>query len=54
MKMGHARWMLDRDITLPAQIECVVVAQDEMEKEFVCLCLVPDKSNHYKRVGLCQ
>jgi hypothetical protein len=56
MKLGHARWMLDRIVTLPVQVECLIVAQDEMAKDFVCLCLVPDTSSptQRRRIGLCQ
>jgi hypothetical protein len=56
MKLGHARWMLDRYVGASIDVECLVVAQDEMAKYFVCLCLVPsqDSPGHYKRIGLCQ
>lgn len=54
--LGHVTWMLDSMTGTPFNMECVIVGEDNVAKELVLLCLVPDNSapGQYKRVGLCQ
>lgn len=56
LALGHVTWVLDRVIALPIDVNCVIVGEDEMAKELVCLCLVPDSitPGQHRRIGLCQ
>ncbi|KAH6613883.1 hypothetical protein C7974DRAFT_66245 [Boeremia exigua] len=55
LNLAPARWMLDRDLVLPRDVECVIVAEDEVSKMTVGMCLVPDdiQPGYWRRVGLC-
>ncbi|KAJ8118081.1 hypothetical protein OPT61_g853 [Boeremia exigua] len=55
LNLAPARWMLDRDIELPKDIHCAVIAEDEVAKMTVGICLVPDDTqpDHWNRIGLC-
>lgn len=56
LKLNPGRWMLDDKIDLPLEVQCVVIAEDEVAKLLVCLCLVPvdDTDKEWKRVGVCH
>ncbi|KAF2129390.1 HET-domain-containing protein [Dothidotthia symphoricarpi CBS 119687] len=54
--LNPGRWLLDRVVETPSNVRCVVVAEDDVDKLLVCLCLVPDENHHgqWKRVGICH
>lgn len=54
--LGHVTWLFDREIASSIKLDCVIVGEDDVSKELVCLCLVPDKMNptFYNPVSLCQ
>ena len=54
--LNTGQWWLDEKLTLPQEITCLVLAEDEFTKMLICLCLVPlqKSQNVFKRVGLCH
>ncbi|KAF3003741.1 hypothetical protein E8E13_009510 [Curvularia kusanoi] len=52
--LAPAHWLLDRDIELPQVLKCAIIAEDEVAKMTVGLCLVADGSQPeiWKRIGL--
>ncbi|KAH7398502.1 heterokaryon incompatibility protein-domain-containing protein [Pyrenochaeta sp. MPI-SDFR-AT-0127] len=56
LKLNTGIWLLDRPLKLPVNIQCVVMAEDNVAKMLVCLCLVPDEDmeGQWKRIGLCH
>lgn len=56
VKINTANWMLDHTIETPLDIWCMVVAEDEIAKLLVCLCLLPLQENkqQWKRIGVCH
>lgn len=55
LNLAPARWMLDRTLVLPRDVQCVIIAEDEVAKMTVGMCLIPDEaeSEQWKRIGLC-
>jgi hypothetical protein len=56
LKLNTGRWMLDGSVQLPLDIHCLIVAEDQIAKLLVCLCVVPDKEqkDKWRRIGLCH
>lgn len=56
LKLNTGIWLLDRTLKLPLDIQCVIMAEDNVAKMLVCLCLVPDEDTdgQWKRIGLCH
>ncbi|KAH7401142.1 heterokaryon incompatibility protein-domain-containing protein [Phaeosphaeria sp. MPI-PUGE-AT-0046c] len=56
LKLNTGRWMLDRPVEVPLDIQCLIVAEDAATKSLVCLCIVPDaeRAGMWRRVGLCH
>jgi hypothetical protein len=55
-QMNKGRWWLDEEIKLPADITCLVLAEDNVSKMLICLCLIPVEgtATTFRRVGLCH
>lgn len=56
LKLNTGRWMLDRPVDVPVDIQCLIVAEDAVAKSLVCLCIVPDakRQGMWRRIGLCH
>lgn len=54
LNLAPARWMLDRETELPLKLQCVIIAEDEVAKMTVGMCLAVDDSQPetWKRVGV--
>jgi hypothetical protein len=54
LNLAPARWMLDRKLELPLEMQCVIIAEDEVAKMTVGMCLAADDSqpDTWKRVGV--
>jgi hypothetical protein len=52
--LAPARWMLDSELDLPLEMQCVIIAEDEVAKITVGMCLLADGSQPdiWKRVGV--
>ena len=48
--------MLDRPLSLPLDMECIIIAEETREKMLVCLCVIPEveETGKWRRVGLCH
>ncbi|OSS44991.1 hypothetical protein B5807_09261 [Epicoccum nigrum] len=44
LNLAPARWMLDRKLELPLEMQCVIIAEDEVAKMTVGMCLAADDS----------
>jgi hypothetical protein len=59
LKINPGRWMLDFDLKTPQDVWCMVMAEDEVAKLMVCLCVLPDDADDsgdgpWKRIGICH
>jgi hypothetical protein len=56
LNLNNGKWLLDREQKLPLDVLCVVLAEDDVAKVLVCMCLVPseDDPDEWKRVGICH
>ncbi|KAF2870589.1 hypothetical protein BDV95DRAFT_63951 [Massariosphaeria phaeospora] len=56
LKINPGRWMLNADVSLPMDVECLVMAEDSVAKLLVVLCLIPadDLDGSFRRIGLCH
>lgn len=54
LDLAPARWMLDGELELPCDLQCVIIAEDEVAKMTVGMCLAADDSQPdiWKRVGV--
>ena len=54
LNLAPARWMLDRELELPLEMQCVIIVEDEVAKMTVGMCLAADDSqpHTWKRVGV--
>ena len=54
LNLAPARWMLDRETELPLELQCVIIAEDEVAKMTVGMCLAVDdfQPETWKRVGV--
>ena len=54
LNLAPARWMLDRELEMPLELQCVIIAEDEVAKMTVGMCLVAHDSqpDTWKRVGV--
>lgn len=55
-KLNTGRWMFDVPVEAPLDVHCLIVAEDQLAKMIVCLCIVPvdDAGDKWKRIGLCH
>jgi hypothetical protein len=55
-KLNAGKWLFDCPVELPLDVHCLIIAEDNVAKALVCLCLVPDEeqSDMWKRIGLCH
>jgi hypothetical protein len=56
LKINTGRWMLDRPVQLPLEVQCLIIAEDTIAKLLVCICVVPDEEqgDRWRRIGLCH
>jgi hypothetical protein len=56
LKLNTGRWLLDAPVQLPLDIHCLIIAEDQVAKLLVCLCIVPDEEqkDKWRRIGLCH
>ena len=56
IKGNKGRWLLDAPFMGDVDIQCLVLAEDDMMKILVCLCLVEceEEERSFRRVGLCH
>jgi hypothetical protein len=54
LNLAPASWMLDRELELPLELQCVIIAEDEAAKMTVGMCLVAHDSqpDTWKRAGV--
>jgi hypothetical protein len=54
LHLAPARWMLDRKLEMPLAVQCVIIAEDEVAKMTVGMCLVAHDSqpDTWKRAGV--
>lgn len=48
--LNAGRWMLDRVLEVPIDVNCLIVAEDTVAKMLVCICVVKDEV----QIGLCH
>jgi hypothetical protein len=55
-KPNPGKWLLDHPVKLPLNLHCLIIAEDNVAKALVCVCLVPDEAqgDKWKRIGLCH
>lgn len=45
--------MLDRELGVPFDVHCLIVAEDTVAKMLFCICVV-EEGDKWKRIGLCH
>jgi hypothetical protein len=54
LNLAPTHWTLDRELDIPLELQCVIIAEDEVAKRTVGMCLAVDGSqpDTWKRVGV--